>query len=170
MDIASLCRREIVTIDEHATLRDAAALMRSHHVGALVVTATEGDKPRVVGIVTDRDLAVEVLARDLAVSTLKIGQIASRPLAAVPAHGSIGDALAAMQRAGVRRLLVVEQDGRLGGFISSDDLLEALAGQLGLLAGALRAGMARENAERKPVSPPAGPPVFLPQGTPGWKA
>lgn len=170
MDIASICRREIVTIDEQASLRDAAGMMRSHHVGALVVTANEGEQPRVVGIVTDRDLAIEVLARDLGGSDVKVGQLASRRLAGVPAHGNIGDAVAAMQRAGVRRLLVTEENGQLAGFISSDDLFEALAGQLGTLAGALRAGTARESAERQPISPPTPRPVFLPQGTAGWQA
>jgi CBS domain-containing protein len=170
MDIASLCRREIVTIDEHAPLRDAAAMMRSHHVGALVVTANDGEQPRVVGIVTDRDLAIEVLARSLAGSDVKIGQLASRRLAAVPGRGSIGDAMAAMQRAGVRRLLVTEEDGQLTGFISSDDLFEALAGELSTLAGTLRAGIARESAERQPISPPTPRPVFLPQGRSGWHA
>ena len=170
MDMGTLCRREIVSIDENATLREAAASMRTHHVGALVVTATDGEQARAVGIVTDRDLAVEVLAHDLGGSDMKIGRLASRRLAAVPSRGSIGDAVAAMQRAGVRRLLVTEEDGRLGGIVSSDDLLEALAGELGTLAGALRAGVAREHAERKPVAPSARPPVFLAQGTPGWQA
>jgi CBS domain-containing protein len=170
MSIAAICHREIVTIDEHASLRDAAQLMRSQHVGALVVTAVEGEQPQVIGVVTDRDLAIEVLARDLGGSDIKIGQLASRRLASVRAAGDIGEAVSAMRQAGVRRLLVTEADGRLSGFVSSDDLLDALAGELSTLAAAMRSGIARESAEHKSMSPPVPRPVFLPQGTAGWHA
>jgi CBS domain-containing protein len=57
MDIASICQRRIVTIEADATLREAAILMRERHVGALVVTDST-DAPRVLGVVTDRDLAI----------------------------------------------------------------------------------------------------------------
>jgi CBS domain-containing protein len=170
MDIAAVCRKEVVTIDQNASPREAASLMKSHHVGALVVTATDGAEPHVVGIVTDRDLALEVIGRGTDAAPLRIGQLASRNLVAVPVHGSIGDAAAAMQRSGVRRLLVVEEGGQLAGFLSSDDLFEALAGQLATLSAALRAGNDRESAPRKPAPPPTPRPVFRPHGTAGWQA
>lgn len=168
MDIAAICRKDVVTIDENASYHEAASLMRSQHVGALVVTA--GVEPRVTGIVTDRDLAIEVLSRKLDIGTSRIGQIASRNLAAVPADGTIGEAVAIMQRAGVRRLLVIEEGGHLTGLVSSDDLFEALAGQLGQLAGALRAGIAREGTERRATAPASPRPIFQPHGTAGWQA
>lgn len=170
MDIASICRQDIITIDENASLQDAASLMRSQHVGALVVTADDAERPRVVGMVTDRDLAIEVLARNLAGADVRIGQLANRNLAAVPGSAGVAEAVSAMQRAGVRRLLVTEDDGQLAGLVSTDDLLDALAGELSGLAGALHAGIARESAERKAISPPTPRPVFLPQGIPGWTA
>lgn len=170
MDIASICRREIITIDQSATLQDAASLMRAQHVGALVVTAADGERPRVVGMVTDRDLAIEVLARNLAGADVRIGQLASRKLAAVPGSAGLAEAVSVMHSAGVRRLLVTEDDGQLAGIVASDDLLDAIAGELSGLAGALRAGIARESAERKAIAPVAQRPVFLPQGTAGWQA
>lgn len=170
MNIASICRKEIVTVDEQASLRQAAALMRDHHVGALVVTASDGQAPRAIGIVTDRDLVIEVLARNLVGSDVKAGELASRRLAAVVTTAGIGDAVEAMQRAGVRRLLVTEDSGEVVGIVSSDDLLEAIAGELGTLAGALRTGIARENAERPAMAAAMPRPVFLPRGTAGWQA
>jgi CBS domain-containing protein len=169
MTIASICRREVVTINAGASLRDAAKLMREHHVGALVVTAEAPGHEQVVGLITDRDLAIEILARDLDPADVKVGQLASRKLASVPDTAGIGDAVSIMQSAGVRRLLVTEREGRLAGFVSADDLLEALAAQLSVLAGALRSGIAREGAERASIPPARPRPVFLAHGTPGMR-
>lgn len=168
MSIGKFCRHEVVSIDAQASLREAAALMRSQHVGALVVTA-HGPQgaPQVVGVLSDRDLAIEVLARDADAGVLTVAQVASRKLVAVPAAAGVGEAAAAMREAGVRRLLVTEADGRLCGFVSSDDLLQALAEQLGTLAQALHSGIERERRERAALARPAAHPLFLPAGTPG---
>jgi CBS domain-containing protein len=169
MSIAQICRREIVTIDAGASLREAATLMRSRHVGALVVTVVNGEHEQAVGVVTDRDLAIEILARDLNPGEVKVGQLASRRLASVPGSAGIAEAVAVMQKASVRRLLVTEQQGQLSGFVSADDLLDALAGELSGLAQALHIGIAREGAERVSIAPPRPRPVFLPHGTPGMQ-
>ena len=169
MTIASICRREIITIDATASLRDAATLMRERHVGALVVTVKSGGHEQVVGLITDRDMAIEILARDLNPAGVKVGQIASRKLASVCDTAGIGEAVTVMHQAGVRRLLVTEAEGRLAGFVSADDLLEALAAQLGVLAGALRSGIAREGVERGSIPPAPPRPVFLAHGTPGMQ-
>ena len=169
MTIDRICRREIVAVDAGASLREAAALMRRHHVGALVVSVTNEGREQAVGIVTDRDLAIEILARELDPGEVRIGQLASRRLTAVPGSAGIAEAVAVMQEAGVRRLLVTAADGQLVGFLSADDLLEALAAELGGLAQALRAGIAREGAERGAIEAPRPRPVFLAHGTPGMQ-
>ena len=169
MSIAAICQPDVITIDAGASLRDAANLMRAHHVGALVVTVEAAGNEQAVGVITDRDLAIEILVRDLDPVDVKVGQLASRHLASVPATAGIAEAVAVMRDAGVRRLLVTGQEGQLAGFVSADDLLEALAGQLGVLASALRSGIAREGAERASFPPPHPRPVFLPHGTPGMR-
>lgn len=169
MEIAAICKREVVSIDVGASLRDAASSMRTHHVGALVVTVGAATGEQAVGVITDRDLAIEILARELDPGDVKVGQVASRQLASVPIHAGIAEAIAVMREAGVRRLLVTEQQGELVGIVSADDLLEALAAQLGGLAGALRTGLAREAGERGAISPPRPRPVFLSYGTPGMQ-
>lgn len=169
MSIGDICQRHIITIDAAATLREAANRMREHHVGALVVTVEAAGRDQVVGVLTDRDMAIEVLARDLDAADVRVGQVASRRLAAVPAAAGIGDAVVLMQQAGVRRLLVTGTEGQLEGFVTADDLLDALAGQLGGLATALKSGIARESAERPAIAPPHPRPAFLPQGTPGFQ-
>lgn len=167
MTVASICKREIVTLDAGASLRDAALAMRAEHVGSLVVTQLIGGAEQAIGVVTDRDLVVDALALDLDPHRTNIGQLAKRHLSAVPGNASLGEAVEIMREAGVRRLLVTEGDGRIVGIVSFDDVLEALAGQISGLAGAVRSGIAREGVER-PAAPKSHP-VFLAHGTPGMQ-
>ena len=169
MKIAQITRRAVITIDQGESLAAAARLMRHHHVGLLVVTTATDGPPQVAGVVTDRDLAIEVLARDLGPGDVRVGQIAARHLVAVDADAGVADALALMKQHGVRRLLVTEAEGRLAGVVAVDDLVEALAGELNLLAQALRSEVERETRERAAIPAPAATPVFLPAGTPGMR-
>ncbi|UFU11594.1 CBS domain-containing protein [Ideonella dechloratans] len=194
MSLTRLCRHPLVAVDDTATLADAARLMRTQHVGALVVVnRQEGAHPHVLGLVTDRDLAVEVLARDLPPGQLHVGALVGGAPVVVPAQASLGEAAHAMREAGVRRLLVVNEEHALVGLVSADDLLEAMAGELTELAQALRSGLLRETQERGPLTaaaPPSAPAsqaaaapspspttgaaprrvVFKPWGTPGMPA
>lgn len=166
MNVASLCERELVTIGADAPLRAAAALMRDQHVGALVVT--DGvEAPHAVGIVTDRDLAIEALTGELNPAATSVGQLASVSLVGVPGTATVQEAVALMERRGVRRLLVVGERGNVIGLVSADDLVEAIAAELGGLARALQSGIAREAAARQPPAGRQARPVFLPQGLPG---
>jgi CBS domain-containing protein len=149
MKVADLCTREVVATGRTTSLREAAALMRERHVGSLVVL----HESSVVGIVTDRDLVIEALARGLDVTQTEIGRFADGKLAAVSADASLDDAIAAMKRRGVRRLLVAGEGGSLFGILSLDDLLDAMAHEMSEMAYAVRGGIAREVAEREPIRP-----------------
>ena len=165
MNIASFCKREVVGIDAESTLRQAAILMAEEHVGSLVVV-TGSEPPQVVGIVTDRDLAIDGLGRHGNPADLKVGHLAKSPPLAVEGSASVAEAVAAMEKGGVRRLLVVDPDGGVIGLIAADDLLGALSEELGGLARALRANIRNEEAQRTvvPVSAAARP-VFPAFGT-----
>ncbi len=168
MDIATLCKRQVVIVDSEAALRDAAVLMREHHVGALVVTDS-AEVPRVLGVVTDRDLAIEALTGELDPAAVPVGQLASDALVAVAGTASLQEAVDAMEQNGVRRLLVTDDDDGVIGFISADDVVEAIAVELAGLASALRSGIARESAGQASVESAGPRPVFLPQGMPGMR-
>ena len=158
MSLTRLCHHPLVAVDDTATLADAARLMRTQHVGALVVVNRQGGPhPHVLGVVTDRDLAVEVLARELPVAQLHVGALVGSDPVVVPARASLGEAAHAMREAGVRRLLVVNEEHALVGLVSADDLLEAMAGELTELAQALRSGMLRETQERGALTTPEPP-------------
>lgn len=171
MNIGSICTRHIVTIDRASPLQQAAALMREHHVGALVVTESRSEGLQAVGIVTDRDLAIEVLARGGDAARVEVGALATAPLVSALEDFELGEAIGMMQSAGVRRLLVRNAEDRLVGLVSFDDLLPACIAPLAGLAEVLRKGMAREVAERGAALATTRPPVRVPAiGTAGWQA
>lgn len=156
MKVADICTREVVATGRSTSLQQAAVLMRENHVGSLVVLGDASQDAQVVGIVTDRDLVVEALARGLDAKQTEIGRFADGKLAAVAASASLDDAIAMMKKRGVRRLLVAGDGGELFGIVTLDDLLDAMAHEMSEMAHAVRGGIEREAAERAPL-PPARP-------------
>jgi len=153
--IGSICQRLVVTVDSDCSVQEAAQLMREHHVGALVVTAEEegltANATRVSGVITDRDLAVEALARGLDPQTITVGSLISGKAVAIPAQASVAEAIAVMRQEGVRRVLVTGPQRQLSGMLSLDDVVGALAEELGDLAESMRRGLARESLTRRPL-------------------
>lgn len=170
MNLGSLCQRAIVSIDRSATAQQAAALMREHHVGSLVITEAQDGGHRVCGLVTDRDLAIEFLARGGDAASARVSQLSTSKLIGASMNAGIAEAIALMQTHGVHRLLVHDDDGGLIGLVSFDDLLSVCADQLGALAGVLRKGIERETAARQAIAAPSRPPLLRvpPTGTAGW--
>jgi len=145
MKVGEVCSREVMFAHERERVSEAAKLMREHHVGSLVVV-TRNDRrgPIPVGIVTDRDIVVEVLAAGLDYRTMTVGEIMSRNLATVREDEDLIDALKIMRAKGIRRLLVLTPAGALAGIVSADDLLELVAEEIDDLAKAVASGQARE--------------------------
>jgi CBS domain-containing protein len=99
---------------------EAARLMKSEDVGSIPVT--EGD--RLVGIVTDRDIAIRVVAEGKDVQSVTVGEIASKDLVTVDPQQDLDEALRLMAQHQVRRLPVVEEDGRLVGILAQADIAQ----------------------------------------------
>jgi len=135
MKIGSLCSHYLITTSTGAPLSEVARLMRESHVGAVVVTAGGIDHPRVVGIITDRDIMRAQLGRTADLSSLSAGETMTRDPLVFPEEESIDGAIANLRARGVRRAPVVRADGAPVGLISVDDLLRHLAGKLSGLAG-----------------------------------
>ncbi|MBK5204739.1 MAG: CBS domain-containing protein [Polaromonas sp.] len=144
MKIGFICTRRVATIDSAGTPIQAAALMRKHHVGTLVVTTQTPDGPHVSGIVTDRDLVINALAEGVDAISREIGALASRQIESVFEDDDVASAIAVMQGGGVRRLLVVNAEHRLVGIVSLDDLMAACASQIDGLVKAIRGGIENE--------------------------
>jgi CBS domain-containing protein len=169
MSIESLCTQHVVSLDGKEPLQRAAALMREHHVGAVVVTENVAGGVNVTGVVTDRDLAIEVLARGGDASQVPVSRLVQTPPVGISGLADMAQAVQAMQAAGVRRLLVHDDQGHLTGLLSIDDLIPALAAPLAGLAEVLRHGMQRETQARGALAVPARQVLRVPSmGTAGW--
>jgi IMP dehydrogenase len=116
--VGDAMRRDVVTIDADALVAIAAQRMRRHDVGCLPVL--EQGLP--VGVVTDRDLVVRGLADTSDLSRRRVGDVMSTGVSTIAPERSVEDAFRAMTESGLRRLLVVEGEGRLIGLISWHDL------------------------------------------------
>jgi len=150
MNVGRICSQNAVTVREFDELTSAALLMRENHVGYLVVVepnpATGMAMP--VGVLTDRDIVVSVLAKDANPRALRVGDIMTRQPVVIGEGKSIESALAEMRRIGVRRLPVVGGIGQLVGVVSLDDVLGSLAGELLDVAGSVRNEQVIENSLR----------------------
>lgn len=148
MNIGELCQRNVVYSYRHVVLSEAARLMREQHVGSIVVV-DETDRGRIpVGMLTDRDIVVAVVARDLDARTLSVADAMSGDPATVRDDSTIADTLRLMRRRGVRRVPVVSRDGALVGIVALDDVLGSLAQELGELAGAIQGEVGHERWTR----------------------
>lgn len=134
MPVSEICNREVVIVQRSESALDAARLMRQHHVGNVVVVDSRNGARIPVGIVTDRDLVVEIMAPELDSGAITVGDIMVPELATVKEGTGVFEAIQFMRAKGVRRLPVVDDGGGLVGIIALDDLLELLSEELLALA------------------------------------
>lgn len=148
--IGEICNRDVVAVTRETTAAAAAQLMRQHHIGALVVCEQMNGKHRMpVGIVTDRDIVVEVVAPELRADTITVGDIMREELVTMRESEGVVPTLEVMRFKGVRRLPIVGADGQLVGIVSVDDLLGVLAEELGDIAKLVAREQAQESATRR---------------------
>lgn len=125
-----LCTRQVVVAPPSLSVDEAARLMRERHVGCLVVVE-QGDGGRLpVGVLTDRDIVLAVVAKDADAKTLRVGDVMTATVASVRETDTLYDVLSTMRSRGVRRVPVTGPHGVLAGILTLDDVLNALAGQL----------------------------------------
>jgi len=134
MQAAELCNRQVVTASRDMSIPDAARLMRDQHVGCLVVTDTNEGKTIPVGILTDRDIVIEIISKDISLNEVTVGDIMTYALLKVAEDENIFDIAQRMRARGVRRVPVISRLGELIGIIAADDILELLSEELSLLS------------------------------------
>lgn len=125
-----------------------AQLMRKHHIGALVVVDAH-EKTRPIGIVTDRDLVLELMAEGLDPAIFTAGDIMSVDLVTATPGMDALEAVQLMKTHRLRRLVINDDEGRLVGIVTMEDVLELLARELANLAAGLAGARDREISERE---------------------
>jgi CBS domain-containing protein len=130
MTVGDICTRDVVVAPKSEMIVDAAKRMRMSHVGALVVVENRNDRHVPVGIVTDRDIVISVVAGDPDhINYLLVSDVMSEDLVTAQEQDSVEAALKQMQERGVRRLPIVNGTGALVGILTLDDILAHLTTQ-----------------------------------------
>lgn len=134
MPIGEFCNREVVFATRETSIPEAAQLMRKFHVGDLVVVDEIDSKRVPVGIVTDRDIVIEIVSQSLDLNEFSVGDIMSPQLISVQEKEGVFEAIRLMRAKGIRRIPVVNHEGGLEGIVSADDILDLLAEEMTELA------------------------------------
>jgi len=138
MAVGTICTRRVITVDRGIDVAAAARVMRDKQVGYLVVTDAAADAQKPVGVITDRDIVIKVMAPNVDPHSRKVGDVMTpEPLVAGYAD-EIGKTLHRMRALGVRRVPVVNTQGSLAGVLSLDDAFDHLVSQMADVAGSIR--------------------------------
>ena len=150
MFVSEICRRKPVTIEAHEELERAAKLMRERHIGYLIVVEpySPHGAPRPIGVLTDRDIVIGVLAKGADPRLVKVGDVMTREPVVVSEDASLNRALTEMRTIGVRRIPVVDAVGQLVGVLSLDEVLDAVAHEILGVIGSIRTEVQAEGARR----------------------
>lgn len=134
MKAEELCIREVATANRETSIVDAARMMRDKHVASLIVIDDSGDRQEPVGIITDRDIVIEIIAENVDPGKVTVGDIMTVTLLRVSAKENILDTAQRMRTSGVRRALVTKKNGELVGIVSMSDISKLLSEELCVLS------------------------------------
>ncbi len=149
MSVGDVCNENVITIGKDGAIEEAVALMREHHVGDVIVVETRNGVNVPIGILTDRDIVIEMLAKAVPLDAVSVGDVMSFDLVVANAEDEISATIERMRKKGIRRIPVVNLRGGLVGILSLDDLLEYVADQLQELADLVNKERKHEKKVRK---------------------
>ncbi|MDT8419406.1 MAG: CBS domain-containing protein [Desulfuromonadales bacterium] len=149
MLVGEYCNREVIITGRETSILEATQLMRRHHVGSLIVVDEQEGKSIPVGIITDRDIVVELLAAEIDLNSVSIGDAMSYELVTVTEQDDIMETVEKMRGWGVRRLPVIDSEGAIVGIFAADDMLELIAELLTGLVKLVSVEQLREQVRRR---------------------
>ncbi|HEX7440753.1 MAG TPA: CBS domain-containing protein [Caldimonas sp.] len=152
MHIGEICTRSVVTCRRDASAPEIAQLMRDRHVGDVIVVDEHEGQLTPVGIVTDRDLVVQVMAQRLDPELLRAAELIAADLVTAAESEGVYDAIWHMRSKGLRRLPVVDAHNHLRGVLTADDVTAFLAEELTEVARIAPYQIKREEATRDPLA------------------
>jgi CBS domain-containing protein len=149
MLLKDACMPDVVYCGPDTNVTEAAHLMRRKHVGDLIIVEDPQGERIPLGVITDRDLVVEVLARDLDPATTKLVDIMRTPVVLAAETEDTAQAVERMRAHGVRRIPVVGESGALVGVITLDDLLRQFSADATALLDVVVKGQSHEHRARR---------------------
>lgn len=144
MKVGEYCKRAVVSINGNANVVEAAKSMREEHVGFLVVYRDGDELRKPVGVLTDRDLVLAVMARDIGPQSVTVQDVMTRQPLIANENDELSDMLQAMRMAGIRRVPVVDGRGALAGIIAIDDAIDVVTGLMCDIAGSIKSEQRQE--------------------------
>ena len=117
MKVKDVMSSPVITCSEDETVEKAARLIKEHQIGAVVVT--RDDEP--VGIITGRDMAIKVMAKDLDASKVQVRDAMSSDIVTIDADADLDEATRIFGTKQLRRILVTE-NGKLVGILTAREL------------------------------------------------
>lgn len=148
MRIGDICTRTVVWCEPGTSVTDAARVMRDAHIGNVVVAELRDGERIPVGMLTDRDIVIQVIAKEVDPRMLSVRDIMSREIHTVEEGEDGSRAIERMRFKRVRRMPVVNRQGVLVGIVALDDLVQHLAEDLTTIANVSPRARAREARER----------------------
>jgi CBS domain-containing protein len=133
-----------VAIASSADAADAAKLMREEHVGFLIVHQQADPLQRPLGVLTDRDLVLGVMARDVDPHAVTVDDVMTRQPLIANEDDELSDMLQGMRLAGIRRVPVVDARGALTGIMAIDDAIDVVTGLMCDIAGSIKSEQRQE--------------------------
>jgi CBS domain-containing protein len=127
MRVSEYCNREVVVLEQDESVTEAARIMREYHVGDVVVVRTQQGRNFPVGILTDRDIALEIVAKSADPQNVSARDAMSYELVTVNEDDDLMHAIEIMRDKGIRRLPVIDLDEALVGILTIDDVLDLLS-------------------------------------------
>ena len=124
------CNRNVSIIGKGDSIIKAAKLMREHHVGDLLVVEPRNGERTPVGILTDRDIVIEVIAVDIDMNALSVEDVMSYKLITANENDDLMSTIKRMRINSIRRIPIVNQAGGLVGILSIDNILDVITEQL----------------------------------------
>lgn len=149
MKLKDLCVLDVAFCTPDVTVVEAARLMRQHHTGDLVVLDDADEEREPVGIITDRDIVLEVLAKGRDPGRTTVREIMSTQLVVASDSEDYAEALQRMATHGVRRIPVVDDKRCVLGIVTLDDMLRVHAAQANRLLDIVGKEQAREQRTRR---------------------
>jgi CBS domain-containing protein len=149
MLLRDVCMPDVVFCSADTRVNEAAHLMRHRHVGDLVIVEDPAGDRIPLGVVTDRDIVVEVLANNLDPATTTVADIMRTPVVIAADNEDTEQAMERMRAHGVRRLPVVGAGGALVGIVTLDDLLKVLAADAAILLDIVAKAQTHEHRARR---------------------
>lgn len=144
MKVREFCSRVVAVAVPSTDLREAARMMREHHVGSLIVIDQPTGATKPIGIVTDRDIVVRAVAPGIDPQSLTVQDVMRPELSVLRDDVGVFEASETMASSGARRLPVVTKEGDLIGIVSLDDVMRVLSTELSLLVATVNRSTERE--------------------------